>query len=131
MNLDVVLRSKIEEAVLALFNQHAANIQLQPTNQEFEGSHTVVCFPLTKLSRKGPEETARLLGEHLLKNTDLISRYNVVKGFLNLVMRDEVWITAFRSIFLNPGYGTLADNGSEIMVEYSSPNTNKPLHLGH
>jgi len=131
MNLDVVLRSKIEEAVLALFNPHAANIQLQPTNQEFEGSHTVVCFPLTKLSRKGPEETARLVGEYLLKNSDLVSRYNVVKGFLNLVMRDEVWITVFRSIFLNPSYGALPDNGSEIMVEYSSPNTNKPLHLGH
>src|SRR5688572_31990657 len=131
MNLDLVLRSKIEEAVSSLFNQPAANIQLQPTNQEFEGSHTVVCFPLTKLSRKGPEETARLVGEYLLKNSDLVSRYNVVKGFLNLVMRDEVWITVFRSIFLNPSYGALPDNGSEIMVEYSSASANKRLHLGH
>src|SRR5687768_3442642 len=131
MNLDLVLRSKIEEAVSSLFNQSATNIQLQPTNQEFEGSHTVVCFPLTRVSKKGPEETARLLGEQLLKNSGLVSRYNVVKGFLNLVLRDEVWITEFRSIFSNTNYGTLPDNGSEIMVEYSSPNTNKPLHLGH
>src|SRR5688500_1975157 len=131
MNLDVVLRSKIEEAVLALFNQHAANIQLQPTNQEFEGSHTVVCFPLTKLSRKGPEDTARLLGDYLLQHSGLVIKYNVVKGFLNLVVNDKTWIEVFQSIFARPTYGQLPDNGLEIMVEYSAPNTNKPLHLGH
>lgn len=131
MNLDLVLRAKIEEAVSALFNQPSANIQLQPTNQEFEGSHTVVCFPLTKLSRKGPEETAKIIGEYLINNAGLISSYNVVKGFLNLVIRDKTWIDVFESIFLNKNFGHLPDNGQEIMVEYSSPNTNKPLHLGH
>jgi arginyl-tRNA synthetase len=131
MNLDLVLRSKIEEAVLLLFGQAAGIIQLQPTNQEFEGSHTVVCFPLTKLSRKSPEETARVLGEQLLKDSQLISKYNVVKGFLNLVIRDSVWLEVFASIYANAQFGQLPDNGSEIMVEYSSPNTNKPLHLGH
>ncbi len=131
MNLDLVLRSKIEEAVLSLFGQAHGAIQLQPTNQEFEGSHTVVCFPLTKLSRKGPEETARLLGEHLLKDSQLISKYNVVKGFLNLVIHDSVWLDVFASIYTNKQFGQLPDNGMEMMVEYSSPNTNKPLHLGH
>jgi len=131
MNLDLVLRSKIEDAVSSLFNQAANNIQLQPTNQEFEGSHTVVCFPLTKLSRKGPEETARLVGEYLLANSGIISRYNVVKGFLNLVIQDNIWVQVFQSICSNRNFGHLPENGSEVMVEYSSPNTNKPLHLGH
>ena len=131
MNLELVLRSKIEEAVSSLFNQPATNIQLQPTNQEFEGSHTVVCFPLTKVSRKGPEETARLVGEYLLQHSALVARYNVVKGFLNLVIHDRIWIDVFQSINSNKNFGTLPDNGLEIMVEYSSPNTNKPLHLGH
>jgi arginyl-tRNA synthetase len=131
MNLDLVLRSKIEEAVLVVFGQSTGVIQLQPTNQEFEGSHTIVCFPLTKLSRKSPEETARALGEQLLKDSQLISKYNVVKGFLNLVIRDSVWLEVFASVYANAQFGQLPDNGSEIMVEYSSPNTNKPLHLGH
>ncbi|HEX6227490.1 MAG TPA: arginine--tRNA ligase [Chryseolinea sp.] len=131
MNLDLILRSKIEEAVSSLFNQPAPAIQLQPTNQEFEGSHTVVCFPLTKLSRKGPEETARLVGEYLLAHSGVVTRYNVVKGFLNLVIHDSTWSDVFQSIYTNKNFGTLPGNGFEIMVEYSSPNTNKPLHLGH
>jgi arginyl-tRNA synthetase len=131
MNLDLVLRSKIEEAVSSLFHQSATNIQLQPTNQEFEGSHTVVCFPLTKLSRKGPEETARLVGEYLLRQSGIVAKYNVVKGFLNLVIHDGIWLEVFQSIYANKNFGTLPHNGLEIMVEYSSPNTNKPLHLGH
>jgi len=131
MNLDLTLRSEIQKAVAALFNQSIEAVQLQPTNQEFEGSHTVVCFPLTKLSRKGPEETARLIGEYLVQHSGMVSRFNVVKGFLNLVLSDRVWLDVFQSIFVHPHYGQLPDNGQEIMIEYSSPNTNKPLHLGH
>lgn len=131
MNLDLVLRSKIEEAVSSLFHQSAGAIQLQPTNQEFEGSHTLVCFPLTKLSKKGPEETARLVGDYLLKHSGVVSKYNVVKGFLNLVIHDTAWIEVFQSIYVNKRFGYLPENGFEIMIEYSSPNTNKPLHLGH
>lgn len=131
MSLDLTLRSEIQKAVSSLFNQSVDNLQVQPTNQEFEGSHTLVCFPLTKISRKGPEETARMVGEHLVANTGLVERFNVVKGFLNLVLKDSVWLKAFEEIFLNPEYGQLPSNGQEIMVEYSSPNTNKPLHLGH
>jgi arginyl-tRNA synthetase len=131
MNLDLTLRTEIQKAVASLFNQTVEQVQLQPTNKEFEGSHTVVCFPLTKLSRKGPEETARLIGDYLVANSGIVMRYNVVKGFLNLVIADTVWAEVFNSIFANPKFGTLPANGKEIMVEYSSPNTNKPLHLGH
>ena len=131
MNLDLLLRSEIQKAVAALFNQQVDTFQLQPTNQEFEGSHTLVCFPLTKISKKNPEETAKAVGEFLISNSGFVSRYNVVKGFLNLVLSDKVWIDTLQSIFSNPAFGQLPANGREIMVEYSSPNTNKPLHLGH
>lgn len=131
MNLDHILRSELQKAVSDLFSQAITSFQLQPTNQEFEGSHTVVCFPLTKVSRKGPEETATLLGEYLVQHTGIISRFNVVKGFLNLVVADGAWMQVFQSIHNHPNYGQLPANGKEIMIEYSSPNTNKPLHLGH
>ncbi|CAN5366412.1 arginine--tRNA ligase [soil metagenome] len=130
MDLDFTLRSEIQKATTALFNSVIAT-QLQPTNQEFEGSHTVVCFPFAKVSKKGPEETAKLIGEYLLANSGLVSKFNVVKGFLNLSISDPIWISVFESIHSNSSYGLLPSNGKEIMVEYSSPNTNKPLHLGH
>jgi arginyl-tRNA synthetase len=131
MNLDLSLRTEIQSAVAALFNQSLDQIQVQPTNAEFEGSHTVVCFPLTKLSRKSPEETARMVGEQLMANSNLVSKFNVVKGFLNLTIKDSVWASVFESIYSNPTFDQLPPNGKEMMVEYSSPNTNKPLHLGH
>jgi arginyl-tRNA synthetase len=131
MNLDLRLRQEIQSAVTALFNQSVENLQLQPTNKEFEGSHTLVCFPLTKISRKGPEETSKMVGDYLVQHSSLISRYNVVKGFLNLVLNDSVWLEVIADINENSSYGTLPSNGEELMVEYSSPNTNKPLHLGH
>jgi arginyl-tRNA synthetase len=131
MNVDQLLRDHIQKAISSLFNQNVEAIQLQPTNQEFEGSHTLVCFPLTKISRKKPEETAVAIGDYLVANSGIVSKYNVVKGFLNLVLNDRVWIDTLQSIFSNPSFGQLPSNGQEIMVEYSSPNTNKPLHLGH
>lgn len=131
MNLDLILRTEIQKAVGALFNQSVEQVQLQPTNAEFEGSHTLVCFPIAKISKKGPEETARLVGDYLQTNSGIVSRFNVVKGFLNLVIRDEVWIRVFESVYSNPSHGITPQTGREIMVEYSSPNTNKPLHLGH
>jgi len=131
MTLDLTLRIEIQKAVAALFNQSVEQVQLQPTNAEFEGSHTLVCFPLTKISKKGPEETAKMIGEHLLQHSGMISRFNVVKGFLNVVISDAVWLQVFESICSNPSFGITPPTGREIMVEYSSPNTNKPLHLGH
>lgn len=131
MNLDLELRLAIRQAVEAVFGQKIENEQLQPTNEGFEGSHTLVCFPLTKLSRKSPEETARLVGEHLVTHSGLVIRFNVVKGFLNLVVADQVWAKVFQSIYADQNFGQLPRIGKELMVEYSSPNTNKPLHLGH
>ncbi len=131
MNLDQLLRSEINAAVQTLFGNAPDTLQLQPTNQEFEGSHTLVCFPLTRLSKKGPEETARMIGEQIIQGSKLVVRYNVVKGFLNLVLSDKIWVSLLSEILANPDYGQLANNGQEIMIEYSSPNTNKPLHLGH
>lgn len=131
MNLTQLLKSKIEEAISSLFSASADSIQLQPTNPEFEGSHTLVCFPLTRISKKKPEETASLIGQWLMDNTDLVNQYNVVKGFLNLVLDDKVWVTVFQDILNENNYGVVPATGMEVMVEYSSPNTNKPLHLGH
>ncbi len=130
MDLSSVLLKKIQDACSALFNTVPDKLQLQPTNPEFEGSHTLVCFPITKISRKGPEDTAKLIGDHLVANGS-ISKYNVVKGFLNLTLHDAAWVEAFLATYRQPNLGTLPANGKEIMVEYSSPNTNKPLHLGH
>ncbi len=131
MNLELSLRSEIQKAFSSLFNQAADNLQIQPTNQEFEGSHTLVCFPLAKLSKKGPEETARMVGDYLVAHSRIVHQYNVVKGFLNLVISDDTWVKVFQTILNDKDFGFLPANGKEMMVEYSSPNTNKPLHLGH
>lgn len=131
MNLDNILRTEIQKAVTALFNQSVEQLQLQPTNAEFEGSHTLVCFPLTRISKLKPEETGTAIGNYLVQHSGIVTRFNVVKGFLNLVIADKVWAEVFASIYAGKNYGTLPANGKEIMVEYSSPNTNKPLHLGH
>jgi arginyl-tRNA synthetase len=131
MNLDLQLRTEIQKAMTTLFGQPVEQLQIQPTNAEFEGSHTLVCFPLAKISKKGPEQTATAIGEYLVAHSGLVSRFNVVKGFLNLVISDAVWAEVFRAMLSNPSFGALSPSGKEIMVEYSSPNTNKPLHLGH
>ncbi|MBS1949927.1 MAG: arginine--tRNA ligase [Bacteroidetes bacterium] len=131
MDLEFELRKSIRNAMTDLFGQVTATEQLQPTNQEFEGSHTLVCFPLTKISKKSPEQTATAIGEYLVSNSGIVTRFNVVKGFLNLVIADQVWVEVFKSIYADKNFGLLPSNGRELMVEYSSPNTNKPLHLGH
>src|SRR6478736_2509172 len=131
MNLDLALRTSIQDSIKALFQTNVEQLQIQPTNAEFEGSHTLVCFPLAKISKKGPEQTASAIGEYLVANSGIVSRFNVVKGFLNLVIADKVWVEVFKSIYADKNFGLLPSNGKELMVEYSSPNTNKPLHLGH
>lgn len=131
MNLDNQLRVEIQKAIKALFNQSIEQLQLQPTNAGFEGSHTLVCFPLTRISKLKPEETGTAIGNYLVAHSGIVSRFNVVKGFLNLVVNDKTWAEVFAAIYANKNYGSLPATGKEIMVEYSSPNTNKPLHLGH
>jgi arginyl-tRNA synthetase len=131
MNLKQELRSSIQSAITSLFGQPADQLQLQPTNQEFEGSHTLVCFPLVKISKKNPQETAQAIGDYLVAHSNLVNRFNVVKGFLNLVIADTAWINVFAFLHADKNLGVVSPTGKEIMVEYSSPNTNKPLHLGH
>jgi len=126
-----ILRTEIRNAIAALFNLQADQLQIQPTNREFAGSHTLVCFPLTRATKKKPEDIGTAIGEYLVANSSIVSAFNVVKGFLNITLRDNVWVSTLVDIHSNPRYGVLPLNGEELMVEYSSPNTNKPLHLGH
>ncbi|TRX47140.1 arginine--tRNA ligase [Fulvivirga sp. M361] len=133
MDIKQTLTKDISSAFSALFSTglEAKDMAIQPTRREFNGSHTLVCFPLARLSKKGPEQTAEALGSYLKENSSLVKAYNVVKGFLNLELTNETWLKVFRSIISTDDYGQLPTSGKEMMVEYSSPNTNKPLHLGH
>ena len=107
------------------------NIQIQKTRKEFEGDYTVVVFPLLKASRKSPEATATELGEKIVASTPEIKSFNVIKGFLNLAIDSSFWAARFQEIVEAENFGMAAPSGRTIMIEYSSPNTNKPLHLGH
>ena len=109
----------------------SASYQVQVTRKEFEGDYTLVVFPLLKVSRQSPEATGKAIGEWLKENAGEIDGYNIVKGFLNIRFSNSYWISLFSSIAGNPDYGQLPPTGKTIMVEFSSPNTNKPLHLGH
>ena len=132
MDVELELRSAIKDALGSLYGTPEQPIQLQPTNNEFEGSHTLVCFSFAKISRKKPDETAEEIRAYLhLKYPQLISKSNVVKGFLNLSISDATWLNVFSEILATADFGRQTTSGKEIMVEYSSPNTNKPLHLGH
>lgn len=133
LNLTEELKSLSLKAFKSLFKQDLDKnlIQIQPTRKEFEGSHTLVCFPLGRFSKLSPEQTAESIGKFMQENTEMVSGYNVVKGFLNIVIADKVWLKIASDILNTPNYGFKEETGREVMVEYSSPNTNKPLHLGH
>ena len=123
------------EAVKALYGMDATEkmLQLQKTRNEFEGNLTLVVFPFVKAARKSPEQTGQEIGEYLVQNCDAISKFNVVKGFLNLSIADSAWLTLLADIDADEHYGHrhVDENSPLVMIEYSSPNTNKPLHLGH
>ncbi|MEJ5963462.1 arginine--tRNA ligase [Pedobacter immunditicola] len=106
-------------------------VNVQDTRTEFEGQVTVVVFPITRYSKKSPEATANDLGEYLVENVEEVISYNVIKGFLNLVIAEYYFVNLLNTELLDPAFGVLKPNGNKVMVEYSSPNTNKPLHLGH
>jgi len=108
-----------------------SKLALQPTRKDFEGTYTFVVFPYLKITRKKPEETGQLIGEYLKANISVVTGFNVVKGFLNLVISEGHWINTLFQIRADQNFGTLPANNRKVMVEYSSPNTNKPLHLGH
>jgi arginyl-tRNA synthetase len=130
MNIEQSLKTAIEEALSALFHVKEEVI-LQPTKKDFEGNYTYVVFPLVKSLRKNPAELGNAIGQFIKDNNDYVNSFNVVQGFLNIVLNNSVWIDTLNSILSNDNFGVLPANGQSVMVEFSSPNTNKPLHLGH
>lgn len=135
MKLEVKLQDAVVKAIEALYGQVVApeQLSLQKTKKEFEGHYTLVVFPFLKMSKKGPEQTAQEIGEWLQANTEEISRFNVIKGFLNLSVATSCWLELLNEVNATENYGVkeIAPDAPLVMIEYSSPNTNKPLHLGH
>jgi len=135
MNIELLIKQDVCKALKSLYDAEidVNSIQIQLTRKEFEGDLTVVVFPYTKLSKKGPDQTASDLGEFLINNVEEVSKYNVVKGFLNLVISTSYWINVLKTVNGDDNFGIkeVNQNSPLAMVEYSSPNTNKPLHLGH
>ena len=135
MKIETMICSAVIDGVKALYGQDVPEkmVQLQKTKREFEGNLTLVVFPLLKISKKKPEDTAEDLGRYLADNCGAVASYNVVKGFLNLVVAPEAWAGLLADIDADPHYGEKAATAGSplVMIEYSSPNTNKPLHLGH
>ena len=135
MNIISQLSSSAAAAVKALYGQEAGEgmLQLQKTKREFEGHFTLVVFPLLKISHKKPEDTAREIGEYLQREEPCVASFNVVKGFLNIVVSPGAWLSLLDDINADEHYGEKAPQADAplVMIEYSSPNTNKPLHLGH
>lgn len=135
MTINSQLQAAVAEATLKLYGTAATNeqIQIQKCKREFEGHLTLVAFPLLKLSRQKPEETAEALGKYLLEHCPIVSATQVVKGFLNLTIDSSAWLALFDEVSATPDYGHRQATEADplVMIEYSSPNTNKPLHLGH
>ena len=131
--MEQLIGQHVIDAIVKLYGIENVEIQLQKTRKEFQGDITLVVFPFLKASKKGPEQTANEIGEYLLKSCDSISAYNSVKGFLNLTIVDSFWMSQFTSAFNNDHFGIIGDtkDAETIVVEFCSPNTNKPLHLGH
>lgn len=134
MTIEKMLTQQVLEAVKACYGVELTekDVQLQETRKEFAGDLTVVVFPFTRYSRKSPEETAKELGEYLKQNIEEVETYNVIKGFLNVVISSAYWIEVLNDVAREEKYGYAKEpSGKTYMIEYSSPNTNKPLHLGH
>jgi arginyl-tRNA synthetase len=133
MNIEQQIITATVAAVKAIYNQDLpeSQVSIQDTRAEFEGQLTIVVFPVVRFSKKSPEATANDLGAYLQEHVEDVTAFNVIKGFLNLSIKESYWLNLFNSELLKPDFGIIAPNGKKVMVEYSSPNTNKPLHLGH
>lgn len=133
MTTSELLTAHITEAVRQAYGIDIQNFEFQPTRRDFDGDVTVVLFPLVKLLRGNPAEIGKTIGEALVNSVTEVARYNVVSGFLNLVLSDQFYIRQFNTARVQNGYGRakVAPDSKSVMVEFSSPNTNKPLHLGH
>ena len=135
MSIDNIIAQSVADAVKALYGVEfgAEKITLQTTKKEFEGNLTVVVFPFLKASKKSPEATAQEIGEYLVGNCEAVKTFNVIKGFLNIVVEPAFWCNMLKHVASEPNYGfkEATPDSELVMIEYSSPNTNKPLHLGH
>ncbi|HRR50071.1 MAG TPA: arginine--tRNA ligase, partial [Bacteroidales bacterium] len=133
MNPEELIKEKVNEAISELYGVNAGKdiIQIQATRKEFEGDLTAVIFPLVKYSKKTPEITGEEVGSYIKEHSSEIASFNVVKGFLNIKLSGRYWYNIFKEIYGNEDFGQAKPTGKNIMVEFSSPNTNKPLHLGH
>ena len=132
MNLQNSLSEQLKSAFNTLFNLQLESVEYQATRKDFEGDITVVTFPMLRLVKMNPEELGKQLGDYLVQNSEQVIGFNVLKGFLNLILSDAYYLDVFKTIQSNPNYGFKnSENTAAVMVEYSSPNTNKPLHLGH
>lgn len=131
MSIQQILTTKIQEAVQSLFGTTIERIEFQATRRDFEGDITFVIFPLVKIIKGNPIEIGNKIGEYLVENTSEVVRFNVVSGFLNIVISDKYYLDFFNQIKSNENFGSVAQGENAAMVEYASPNTNKPLHLGH
>ena len=131
--MEQLIGQYVLDAIAKLYGIDNVEIQLQKTRKEFKGDITLVVFPFLSFSKKGPEQTANEIGEFLIKNCDSLSDFNTVKGFLNLTIVDSFWLNQFSSAFSNNEYGIVSESkdAETVVVEFCSPNTNKPLHLGH
>lgn len=133
MTVSQILTPQIEKAIAALFEITIDKVEFQMTRREFEGDITMVIFPLLKLIKSNPNELGNKIGNYLVENVDEVERFNVVSGFLNIVISDNYYLKFFNKINNEVNFGFIipSENEKAVMVEYSSPNTNKPLHLGH
>lgn len=131
MTIEEELSNAIQAAVPALYQQNVGDVSLQPTKKEFEGTYTFVTFPLTKALRQAPAQIGQAIGTWLVENSSLVSAFNVVQGFLNISIADTAWLDTLNTLATTTDFGAAPARNQSVMVEFSSPNTNKPLHLGH
>ena len=133
--MEIILKDKIKEAVKTIYNSDVSDelIQIQETRKDFKGDFTLVVFPLLRFSKNTPENTGETIGNYLMVNFKAVSSFNVIKGFLNLEISDSWWVEYFEKMASqkNQLENCQVSDPETILVEYSSPNTNKPLHLGH
>ena len=131
LTIEATLKKEISEAIQSTFQTELQEVSLQPTKKEFEGTYTFVTFALTKSLRRPPAQIGQTIGEYLVENSSVVSGFNVLQGFLNLSIKAEAWLEVLHEICQDEAFGNFPANGQTVMVEFSSPNTNKPLHLGH
>lgn len=133
----MTLEQRLKQATIDIFKQEfdteisSDAVTINITKKEHTGDYTIVVFPLIKFSKKSPEQTGEILGTKLKEQSGLVGNFNVIKGFLNLSLTYAYWLNRLNEIAESPDYGTFAPNHKKVLLEYCSPNTNKPLHIGH